>query len=209
MGALSKTRASENFDQPLKPPKKIAMPRSEAVLKKQQQRAQLRRRICEAGELDSRPVIEELKDFLRGCPELRTVAVYSALPGEVDLRKLLEDSNFLGSVRWVFPQVETDQLRFFHVRDFDAEMLAGAFGIMEPRGGLEEVRVAEEDLFLCPGLGFDRKGGRVGRGRGFYDRMLARARADAKKFGVCFSFQLLDEVVTEAHDIKMDRVVAG
>lgn len=193
----------------MKPQKKSSEPQCGAHREKQRQRAELRRRIRGAGELDARPVVEEIAGYLRSAPKIRTVAAYAALPGEVDLRELLSDADFGHAVRWVFPKIEGERLRFFHVRDMDSEMAGGSFGIMEPRPGLEELEPEEVDLFLCPGLGFDRKGGRVGRGRGFYDRMLALARPDALKFGVCFPFQLLDEVATEAHDIGMSRVMAG
>jgi 5-formyltetrahydrofolate cyclo-ligase len=86
-------------------------------------------------------------------------------------------------------------------------MRVGAFGILEPMDGLDEVAVEEVDVFLCPGLGFDRKGGRMGRGRGFYDRMLKQAKPEAVKLGVCFPFQMVDDVVMESHDVRMDGVI--
>ena len=57
-----------------------------------------------------------------------------------------------------------------------------------------------------PGVAFDRKGNRMGRGRGFYDRML-KSTPNALKFGVAFDFQLLDDIPVEPHDVKMDRVI--
>ncbi len=63
------------------------------------------------------------------------------------------------------------------------------------------------DLILVPGLAFSRNRYRVGRGGGFFDRLLAGRAAGAFKLGICFSFQLLDEVPVEDHDIQMDAVV--
>lgn len=63
------------------------------------------------------------------------------------------------------------------------------------------------DLMLVPGLAFSRDRHRLGRGGGFFDRLLAGRAAQAFKVGVCFSFQLLDSVPAEAHDILMDVVV--
>lgn len=63
------------------------------------------------------------------------------------------------------------------------------------------------DLILVPGLAFSQDRHRLGRGGGFFDRLLAGRAAQAFKLGVCFSFQLLDSVPTEAHDILMDAVV--
>lgn len=126
-----------------------------------------------------------------------------ALPGEVDLRGLF------GRIdkQWVFPRVRGEDLKFYRVKNIEAEMRVGAFGILEPMDGLEEVELGEVDIFLCPGLGFDRKGGRMGRGRGFYDRLLKQAKPDAVKIGVCFPFQMVDDVVMESHDVRMDLVV--
>jgi 5-formyltetrahydrofolate cyclo-ligase len=73
--------------------------------------------------------------------------------------------------------------------------------------GLEEISVSQIDVFLCPGLGFDRHGGRMGRGKGFYDRILARANPSAYKIGVCFPFQIVDKITTDEWDVKMDEVV--
>ena len=64
------------------------------------------------------------------------------------------------------------------------------------------------DLVIIPGVAFDRSGGRLGHGRGHYDRLLMlKVLAGAFKLGIAFEFQLLDEVPAEAHDIQMDAVV--
>jgi 5-formyltetrahydrofolate cyclo-ligase len=63
------------------------------------------------------------------------------------------------------------------------------------------------DLILVPGLAFSQDRHRLGRGGGFFDRLLAGRAKQAFKLGVCFSFQLLDSVPTEAHDIVMDAIV--
>ena len=152
---------------------------------------------------DSRVVVEKLVQELDRLPSAHIVAAYMALPGEVDLSELF------GQVdkAWVFPRVRGENLSFYRVKNVDQEMQVGAFGIMEPKDGLDEVSVNEVDLFLCPGIGFDRTGGRMGRGKGFYDRMLENAKPSALKIGVCFPFQLVDEIVMEPHDVRMDKVI--
>jgi 5-formyltetrahydrofolate cyclo-ligase len=64
------------------------------------------------------------------------------------------------------------------------------------------------DLVLVPGLAFSRAGHRLGRGGGFYDRLLAGRARGAVKIGVCFSLQLHDEVPTEKHDVVLDVVIS-
>jgi 5-formyltetrahydrofolate cyclo-ligase len=63
------------------------------------------------------------------------------------------------------------------------------------------------DLVLVPGLAFSRDRRRLGRGGGFFDRLLGRRAREAFKVGICFSFQVLDQVPTEAHDTVLDAVV--
>lgn len=168
-------------------------------------REELRLRIEENGEADSQMVVEEVAAYLRERPYLKVVAVYSALPGEVNLKTL---PSFVGRT-WVFPKVEEEELLFFRVKSFDEDLALGAYGILEPREDLAPVEISRIDLFLCPGLGFDVRGGRIGRGRGFYDRMLERARPGAVKLGVCFGHQIVNEVEMEQHDVRMNGVIAG
>jgi 5-formyltetrahydrofolate cyclo-ligase len=63
------------------------------------------------------------------------------------------------------------------------------------------------DLILVPGLAFSKDRHRLGRGGGFFDRLLAGRAAGAFKLGICFSFQVLESVPTDSHDIIMDAVV--
>lgn len=89
-----------------------------------------------------------------------------------------------------------------------ASLREGAFHIMEPIGEPFPVsRYAEIDLAVIPGMAFDRAGHRLGRGKGYYDRLLPRL-PKAYKLGVCFPFQLLDSIPCEEHDVVMDDVVA-
>lgn len=151
-------------------------------------------------------VCAALDPWLRERPALRTVAIYSPLPGEVDLSTSIQ---LRPEIHWVFPRVAVSQLTFHRVENFAADLLPGSFGILEPADHLPEIPVTEIDAFICPGLAFDPRGGRLGRGRGYYDRILAEARADALKIGVCFEAQLVPDTFAEAHDIHMDHVIAG
>lgn len=143
-----------------------------------------------------------LQQWLFAHPALRTIAVYSPLPGEVDLSATLQQR---AEIRWAYPKVCGTDLTF-HT---GVHLVSGAFGILEPAAGSPEVTLAEIDAFICPGLAFDPGGGRLGRGRGFYDRVLAHARPDAIKLGICFGIQFVKDTFTEAHDIHMDHVITG
>lgn len=129
----------------------------------------------------------------------RSVAGFSALPGEPHaLEPWLEDRKI------ALPRVEGDHLILHWVAGPD-ELVKGRFGILEPPASAPVADPNGLDLILVPGVAFDREGGRLGRGRGYYDRLLAGT--SAFKVGVCFDWQIVPEVPREAHDIRMDAVV--
>jgi 5-formyltetrahydrofolate cyclo-ligase len=162
------------------------------------------RRLLRAHPADSRAVCEAVFRWFTTRPKLRTVAVFSAMPEEVDLTDLVARHP---DHAWVYPRIDGDSLTFHAVRNPADELAPGAFDIREPVSALPEVPIKAIDAFLCPGLAFDPRGGRLGRGRGFYDRMLASARPDAEKIGVCFSQQIVPDTFAEPHDIHMDAVL--
>jgi hypothetical protein len=86
-----------------------------------------------------------------------------------------------------------------------ADLQGGFFDIMEPVG---EVFTHEEEIEVAvvPGMGFDGRGNRLGRGKGYYDRLLARL-PHTYKIGVCFDFQKMPGIPADEHDIKMDVII--
>lgn len=136
----------------------------------------------------------------------RSVLLYHPLPDEVDVTPLL-DKAFRAGKRVYLPVVTGACA--IEVRRWapGTQMRTGAFGIQEPTGAdvsMEEC--GRIDLAIVPGMGFDREGHRLGRGKGYYDRLLART-PHAHLMGVCLPFQLLREIPHEAHDIDMDSLV--
>ena len=129
------------------------------------------------------------------------VLLYNSLPDELSTREFLDG---------VF---EDKQFYLPRVNGIDLEILPyertrthlGAFRIEEPDGD-DTVDVEDIDLIIVPAVAYDRSGNRVGRGKGYYDRLLGRSRATT--IGVCYDFQLVDEIDTEDHDIAVDFVVA-
>lgn len=153
---------------------------------------------------NSSEVVQQLAGWLSAHPEIQCIASFAALDGEVDLADLV---NQPGAKTWAFPRVVGDSLVFSAVTDPQKQLVVGAFGILEPRADLPPLPVDQIDGFLCPGLAFDLAGGRLGRGRGYYDRVLARARYGAVKLGVCFAAQIVPDTHPEPHDVLMDHVV--
>lgn len=88
------------------------------------------------------------------------------------------------------------------------ELVAARFGLLEPPGPwLPATAVAEASVVLVPALAVDRTGARLGRGRGFYDRTLVLAAADARLIAVVRDEELLDEVPHEPHDVPMTHAL--
>jgi 5-formyltetrahydrofolate cyclo-ligase len=109
------------------------------------------------------------------------------------------------------PFCENDDLQLFRLEDL-SELKAGAFGILEPRSSLRRmtaklIEPTEVDLVQVPGIAFDRNGGRLGHGKGFYDRLLKRCRHDAAFVGLAFDCQLFPEIPMSPIDVPMDFVV--
>ncbi|MES2996445.1 MAG: 5-formyltetrahydrofolate cyclo-ligase [Verrucomicrobiota bacterium] len=166
----------------------------------------LRASLREAPDGDSAAVAAAVAEYLAARPGLSTIASYAALPGEVHLLHLVAAHP---DRHWVFPRIDRDCLTFHLVRSPGEDLVQGTFAIREPKSSLNLVPVSEIDAFLCPGLAFDRAGGRLGRGKGFYDRMLATARPGAVKIGVTFANRIFDHVPREPHDVMMDAVIAA
>lgn len=92
------------------------------------------------------------------------------------------------------------------------EMVVGKWNILEPPRELwgnpeKEVEPEDLDIIMVPGVGFDRKGGRMGNGQGYYDRLLEKARPDCPLVALCYESQLFDEVLVAPHDVYMDKVI--
>ena len=135
----------------------------------------------------------------------RTLLLYSALPDEVQINPLFDVLIAQGKTI-LLPRVVSDtdmELRLYTGAD---SLQPGAFGIMEPTGPLY-TDYAAIDVAVIPGMAFDADGHRLGRGKGYYDRFLPLIPR-AYKIGLCFPWQLVDEVPSDAHDIMMDGVIS-
>ncbi len=129
----------------------------------------------------------------------RTVLLYNALPDEVNLDLLLNDK----SRQILLPVVWEDRL-LIRKSDENTNFSSGSLGILEPLGE-DYMDIESIDLIIVPGMAFDEKLNRMGRGKGYYDKFLARNKA--VKVGVCFDFQLMPDVPVDSYDIPMDILI--
>lgn len=134
--------------------------------------------------------------FLRA----NSLLLYMPLGGELDVRRILEAARG-GGKEVALPRFlpETGNYGAFFIGD--KPLVLGPFGVFEPAGD-RPAPLNRLDLIVVPGLGFDLRGRRLGRGKGFYDRLLSEAAG--VKCGICFEEQLLPEIPVEPHDVGVD-----
>ncbi len=133
-----------------------------------------------------------------------TVAIFASQPQEPDVERLW---HFAAHRTLCYPRVRDSELDFLRV-DSPAELMPARWGLREPRFLPERmVAISEIDVLLVPGIAFTRRGDRLGRGGGFYDRMLARPDLRAATIGVCFELQILKELPIESHDERVGMVI--
>ncbi len=132
-----------------------------------------------------------------------TILLYAALPDEVPTQALISEAVSAGK-RVLLPAVVGDdlELRLYTGND---SLDVGPFNIEEPQGKAF-TRFEDIELAIIPGVAFTPKGLRLGRGRGYYDRLLPLL-GTALKVGLCWPFQLLNDLPAEPHDQPMDMVV--
>ena len=136
----------------------------------------------------------------------RAVLLFFPIASEPDISSLLADALANGKLL-ALPRFNAATNGYEAVRVCDPvrELATGPFQVREPVAACPVVALNRLDLALVPGLGFDARGHRLGRGKGHYDRLLAGFTG--MKIGVAFDFQIVTEVPSEPHDIALDAVV--
>jgi 5-formyltetrahydrofolate cyclo-ligase len=141
----------------------------------------------------------------------KTVMYYVDVRSEVRTRHFLQTALGHGK-RIVVPYcVQGDELETFLLTDM-GQLAVGMYKILEPRVELRsapeyKVPVAELELIVVPGVAFDRQGGRLGHGKGYYDKLLENARPDTPLVALAFECQLFPHIPMQEHDVYMDQVV--
>lgn len=135
----------------------------------------------------------------------RRVALYAALPDELPTRSLFEGVVASGRPALLPRILPGRRLDFCPAASWE-ELRPGRYGVLTPPDDAEPMDLEAGDLVLVPGLAFDRAGGRLGQGGGYYDRAFARAGGPLL-CGVAYAFQLVDAVPCSSHDRRMDAIV--
>ncbi len=131
----------------------------------------------------------------------KTVCLYLSAYKEVDTASLLAQCRQDGKIV-ALPVTDENGAITLYVDNGDYKK--GNFSITEPSGD-KTVDPQDVDIFILPGLAFDKSGNRLGFGMGCYDRLLSKT--NGYKIGICYAFQYIDALPTDAYDIKMDKII--
>ena len=140
-------------------------------------------------------------ETISGFNDSDIVLLYWSIDGEPDTHPFIQ--KWAGRKKIVLPVVKGEILE---LKEYVPElMLPGYRGILEPSDDAPTVSPQAIGFAIIPGMAFDRQGRRLGRGKGYYDRLLPGIRC--MKAGVAFEHQVIDEVPVEEHDVLMDMVI--
>lgn len=168
----------------------------------------LRKKIVEIKQSYSKKELQELSEETISTLELtevfqnaKVILAYYSMSDEVNTHELIKKYHL--QKQFLLPIVNNGELV---LKEYVSEesMITSGFGIKEPVGDtfLEYDKI---DLVIVPGVAFDRTLNRMGRGKGYYDGLLPKIKA--QKFAVCFNFQVFDEIPANERDIKMDMII--
>ena len=178
---------------------------------KQQLRNQIKESLKKVSDNDlktySEIILLNLVSIIKKNPEIKNILSYTPhFQGEIDLLPL--ENIFKDTHNFFYPVIANNNLEFYKRTNFE-KFIIGKFGILEPHK--DECFIVESHtpaIVLIPGLAFDSKNNRLGRGLGYYDKFLSiNKSANLIKIGVCLEFQMFEYVPIDSNDIKMDLVL--
>ena len=118
------------------------------------------------------------------------------------------------------PRTENEKMEFYYINsdeDFSEQTEIGEYGITVPKSNQDKLdinSIPDKTLIIIPGLAFDERGNRLGKGKGYYDKFLAELLSTSEKkkilgiVGYCYDFQIIDKVITEPNDIPVDYIIS-
>lgn len=170
-------------------------------------------RAARTAQLDKERVSKHIIDRVFGLPDYQSagcVLWYVDVRTEARTRHALPDA-VASEKKIVVPYCVDGELELFLLESMD-ELTEGMYGILEPSPSARDAAekkgsVEDVDVILVPGLAFDPMGGRIGHGKGYYDKLLSHARSDCSLIGLAYECQIFEEIPMLRHDVSMDKVV--
>jgi 5-formyltetrahydrofolate cyclo-ligase len=189
----------------------VTPPTAEIVeLKKQiREEAHARRNAQEQKDELSRQIVAQFRD-LPEYARAQTIMYYLDVRSEVRTRHDLQNA-IDSDQRIIVPYCVDGFLHLFHLTHLD-ELEVGMYKILEPKGELrsvaeKKVDPSELDLVMVPGVAFDKRGARMGHGKGYYDKLLEHVRPEVPLVALAFECQLFPEIPVAPHDVFMSKII--
>ncbi|HLB01951.1 MAG TPA: 5-formyltetrahydrofolate cyclo-ligase [Nitrospiria bacterium] len=173
-----------------------------------------RRALSDKGRREKSLAIQQrfflLDEFRQG----RVIHLFLSFRGEVMTDGIVKEALALGK-QVVVPVVVggSEGMNLSEIRQYPEEVEPGAYGIPEPKKKfIRRVDPATVDLFVLPGVAFDRRGGRLGYGAGYYDRILggtvpSRESKRVSLIALAFELQLVDRIPSSVHDVRVHKII--
>ncbi len=161
----------------------------------------------------SRDILKKLFS-MREFKNSKVIMFYAAFDGEVDTFEMIQQAQKLGK-KIALPMIIRNQkrknLRPALVANLNQHLRLGSYGIKEPkRSQCPSVEVEKINLIIVPGVAFDRRNNRLGRGQGYYDRFLSEVPSSIPTFGLAFDFQIVPQLPHQPeHDVRVSRVIVN
>ncbi len=156
-----------------------------------------RKKSFQALELLSEQIVKKIQG-LELFQKAKTIGVYMPLPDEVDITPFFQPLE-----KQFYTPAFDERSGGYRLAEYGGDLKTGKFGVPEPANPVFAPK--KIDLIIVPGIAFDLAGHRLGRGGGFYDRLLPQYQA--MRIGICFDFQCLETVPAEPHDCTVDLLV--
>lgn len=150
-------------------------------------------------------IVKKITHLLEQHPEWQCIATFFPLPGEPDLQHL---AALFPHRTFAYPRIHGDNMTFHIITHPATQLTTNRWNLHEPLADRPVAEWSSIDLMLCPGLAFTVQGHRLGKGKGYYDRYLARHNTPRPCcIGITFATYLLDHIPCDPHDVIMDMVI--
>ena len=177
-------------------------------------RTHIREKLNSHSELEKTKKSGIIKDRLfneQAFKEARVVMFYVSLKDEVSTMSMIDEAIKIGK-RVCVPVIIKEEKRLIagEIKNRVADLERQHFGIYQPRAGhVKEVPLEDIDLIVVPGIAFDKKNVRLGRGHGYYDRFLCAVPNKTRTVGLAFDFQVVEDLPQDSHDIPVWKTIAA
>lgn len=159
-------------------------------------------------DLNSKNIFKKLKrtdEFINS----KNIMFYVATRNEVQTENMIKKSLSMGKNIFIPIMInDCNNLISSLLIDFDNELEKNNQGILEPKEEFKRIFPPEKlDLIILPGVAFDCKGNRIGRGKGYYDRFLKKVKPSAAKIALAYEIQIVEKIPKDINDISIHKII--